>query len=233
MTCCIIKMCQHRYWPYPENLHIHLTLKPSVTACRKKSDTEQTKRRKTMKDQHKKKLLRLLWSSVFLHGRTKKENPHTQTSSTWSEHECLLLLCSWCRDPRGASGQWSARWGTQKRQTAGRDARKGASNTFKSNASFGPGYRTRGEDSRFKRRVLIWATLFIFSRMQGFPSEYPKVVSERPEHKLKELLLKRQTFFVFSSVFSWSKYSPGGQISFFSCSESLYPERGGPQTYSH
>lgn len=68
-------------------------------------------------------------------------------------------------------------------------------------------------------------TLFIFSSTQGFPSEYPKLVSERPEQRLRKLLLKRQAFFVMSSVLSCKKYSPRAHSSFFSCSVSLYPER--------
>lgn len=74
-------------------------------------------------------------------------------------------------------------------------------------------------------------TLFIFSNTQGFPSEYPKLVSESPEQRLRKPLLKRQAFFDMSSVSSCRKYSPGGQSSFLSCCESLYPLRREDQRY--
>lgn len=45
-------------------------------------------------------------------------------------------------------------------------------------------------------RGKVGVTRFIFSSMQGFPSEYPKLVSDSPEQRLRAPLLKRHAFFV-------------------------------------
>lgn len=85
------------------------------------------------------------------------------------------------------------------------------------------------QDTEVRRRrtegPAVGFTLFIFSSTQGFPSEYPKLVSDRPEQRLSQSLLKRQATFVLSSVPFCSVYRPSTHSLLFSCSVSLYPVR--------
>ena len=129
--------------------------------------------------------------------------PKQVTREVRRRRACSPLSCSWCRGPHGASGRWSVVGHKQKLAKSTRASRDGRA-----------------------KRLNMGFTLFIFSSTQGFPSEYPKLVSERPEQRLNKSRLKRQASFVCSSVSSCKKYCPSLHSLLFSCSVSLYPVRG-------
>lgn len=176
---------------------------------------------------------------IFLWKKKIRKQLHIQASSTSAVKcgkICLLLLCSWCRDPHEASGRWSMRETGERVETVQTSCcmcgTKSEVNWI--NRSYCQQV-TKGMEGLSELGV-VWegnqnhslkvdVTLFIFSRMQGFPSEYPKLLSDRPEQRLKMPLLKRQASFVMPSVSSCRKYSPWGHSLLFSCSVSLYPER--------
>lgn len=147
----------------------------------KDMDTKQTKKEEKMKARLTKR--KYLIVSVC-NGRNKKRQKQTWSHRGQVGFIVLLWRCSWCTGLQMVSGRWSV----------GR--RETGQVTNKSNPSFSRIWEVE-TSSQFDHKVRL--TLFIFSRMQGFPSWYPKLESERPEQRLRVDLLKRQTFFVISS----------------------------------
>lgn len=168
-----------------------------MTACRKKSDRKETKKEEENESKRtrstERKILRLLWSFFMREIKTEK-NIHIQTNGTCTAEcgeVCLLLVCSWCRGLREASGRWSARWRRQERLRLCREAaawsytsityfwscwREAKRMKFRSCRGRKKGWKTNRWEGFFffptpNRSVKVGVTLFIFSSTQGFPSE--------------------------------------------------------------